>query len=94
MCSPILTNMMKGSLTSCLLSHAQNTTKFLNEIRYSIHLKALGIALVYSTAILEGITLADISDHLPVFCICNAPTSKNKQRAYLSARNVIGFLFL
>ena len=30
----------------------------------------------------SGIALADISDHLPVFCICDAPTSKNKQITY------------
>ena len=30
----------------------------------------------------SGIALADVSDHLPVFCICNAPTSKNKQITY------------
>lgn len=30
----------------------------------------------------SGIALADISDHLPVFCICNVPTSKNKQITY------------
>ena len=30
----------------------------------------------------SGIALADISDHLPVFCICNAPTSKNKYITY------------
>ena len=32
----------------------------------------------------SGIALADVSDHLPVFCICNAPTSKNKQITYYS----------
>ena len=30
----------------------------------------------------SGIALADISDHLPVFCICNVSTSKNKQIRY------------
>ena len=30
----------------------------------------------------SGIALADVSDHLPVFCICNAPTSKNKQKLF------------
>ena len=30
----------------------------------------------------SGIALADISDHLSVFCICNVPTSKNKQITY------------
>ena len=29
-----------------------------------------------------GIALADVSDHLPVFYICNAPTSRNKQITY------------
>ena len=41
---------------------------------------------IYTNAPIEnttsGIALADISDHLPVFCICNAPTSKNKHITY------------
>ena len=41
---------------------------------------------IYTNAPIEnttsGIALADISDHLPVFCICNAPTSKNKYITY------------
>ena len=41
---------------------------------------------IYTNAPIEnttsGIALADISDHLPVFCICNAPTSKNKHVTY------------
>ena len=41
---------------------------------------------IYTNAPIEnttsGIALGDISDHLPVFCICNAPTSKNKHITY------------
>ena len=41
---------------------------------------------IYTNAPIEnttsGIALADISDNLPICCICNAPTSKNKHITY------------
>lgn len=33
--------------------------------------------------ITSGIALVDISDHLPIFCICNTPARRNKRTIYL-----------